>query len=548
MTGRTVSSGEVGRHEDPLRAAARERPGAAALEEDPPRGGESWSYERLDGAAEDLALRLAAAGLGPGDRVACLLERGVPGVVALHGVPRTGASLAPLHTGWTEPELEDFLARLRPRALLCSARTEGRAASLVDASGLLVRLSGSSPGAGEDPAPGPALALEELPRPEGSEPLPGPDPEAEHTVIATSGSSGRSRGVALSLANHLACQRACAERMELGGDDRWLASLAPAHVGGVALVLRAACTGARLVVRERFDAGEFLELAAAGAVTHASLVPTMLRRVLRSRGERAAPGTLRGVLVGGDAADPDTLRRALERGWPLYPTYGLTEAASQVATATPEEACEHPSTVGRPLAGVELGFDGDEILVRGPTVALGRLSGARAPGAVVRGGRVIPRQGEPEPAPAEPAEVGGVELEPVTDEDGWLHTGDAGRRDLDGRLYVTGRLSDRIVTGGVTVDPAEVERVLRGHPEVRDACVVGIPDEEWGERVAAAVVPDPTSPEADPDDPVDESDLALWFGERLAVPKRPRAVRFVDRIPTNPSGKPDREAVGALFL
>lgn len=548
---------------DPLRTAARERPEAVALEEDPGPDGGRWSYRQLDGASQEIALRLAAAGIRRGDRVAFLLGRGAAAVAALHGVPRTGASVAPLHTSWTEPELEDFLARLRPRALLCEAGTEERAASLVGSSGLLVRL-GSTPsgeagddgsGAGDDGSGagdrGPALALGELPGPGERVTLPGPDPDAEHTIIATSGSSGRARGVALSLTNHLSCQRACAERMELGAEDRWLASLSVAHVGGVALILRAALSGARLVVREGFEAGAFLELAEEGAVTHASLVPTMLRRVLREWGDRPAPGALRGVLVGGDAADPDTLRWALERGWPLHPTYGMTEAASQVATATPAEAREHPASVGRPLAGVEIGFEGDEILVRGPTVALGRLGEARAPGAVVREGRLIPRQGEPEPADRDPGASGGLRrgsgLEPVTDEAGWLHTGDAGRRDPEGRLFVTGRLSERLVTGGVTVDPSEVERVLRAHPEVREACVVGMPDREWGERVVAAVVRDPDSPEADPGDPVDESDLALWFGERLAVPKRPRAVRFVDRIPTSPNGKHDREAVRSLF-
>lgn len=540
--------------DDPLRATARERPEATALEG--PRG--EWCYGDLDAAADALALRLAGAGLAPGDRVACLLESGVAAVVALHGVPRSGASVAPLHSGWTEPELDDFLRRLRPRVLLCDARTAGRASGLMGSSGLLVRLGpawagGDFPGAsGTDVAPGaatagdgPAVPLAELPTPEGAGSPPGPDPEAEHTVLATSGTSGRPRGVRLSLANHLACQRAAAGRMGLGRDDRWLASLSPAHVGGVALVLRAALTGARLVLRGGFDAGELLALAGEGRITHASLVPTMLRRVLRAWVGRPPPESLRGLLIGGDAADPRTLRAALDRGWPLYPTYGLTEAASQVATATPDEAREHPDSVGRPLEGVEVDVDGDEIVVRGPTVGLGYLGTARAPGAVVRDGRVIPRQGgsDPEEA-ADPRDPG---AEPLADEDGWLHTGDSGRRDLEGRLYVTGRLSERLVTGGVTVDPSEVERVLGGHPAVAEVCVAGVEDPEWGDRLVAVVVRDPGTPGADPDAPLGEAALAAWFGERLAAPKRPRAVRFVDRIPKNANGKPDREAVRALF-
>lgn len=548
---------------DPLRAAAEERPDAPALEDDDG----TWSWRELDRAADRVARGLAGAGLEPGDRVACLLPAGREVAAALHGVPRAGASLAPLHPDWTEPELVDFLRRLRPRALLCGPREGARAASLLRASGLLVRLDfgkgaaggegaagGDDAGSGDDAggggdagdrgdaggSDGTAVALEALPAADG---LPGVDPGADHTLLATSGTSGRPRGVRLTLANHLACQRASARRMGLGPDDRWLASLSPAHVGGVALYLRAAVTGARLVVRGGFRPGDFLELAGDGAVTHASLVPTMLRRVLEARGGRPAPAALRGILLGGDAVDPETLVAALDRGWPLFPTYGLTEAASQVATATPEEARARPGTVGRPLEGVEVRVRDGEIQVRGPTVAAGYLGRARSAGAVTREGRTIPRQG----GPAWAEESGDPGPPSLVGSDGWLRTGDAGELDGDGFLRVTGRLSSRIVSGGVTVDPVEVERVLRAHSEVRDACVVGVPDEEWGERVAAAVERDPASPEADPADPLDHAGLAAWCGDRLAPPKRPRLVRFLEELPRNASGKADRPAVRRLF-
>ena len=531
---------------DPLRAAARERPDAVALEDG--RGRLSW--QELDEEVEALALGLAGAGVEPGDRVACLLPVGREAVLALHAGPRVGASLAPLHPGWTEAELDAYLRRIRPRALLCGAATEERAEASLRASGLLVRLgpttAGGDAAAGDDATAGSAGAVPagDLPAADG---LPGVDPEAEHTLMATSGTSGHPRGVRLSLANHRACQRAAARRLDLGPEDRWLATLSPAHVGGVALVLRAAFTGARLVLRGGFDPEAFLALAEEGRISHASLVPTMLRRLLDARAPDAAPEALRGLLVGGDAADPSLLTEALERGWPVCPTYGLTEAASQVATATPAEVGGHPTSVGRPLDGVEVRIEGEEILVRGPTVGLGYLGSERAPGAVVRGGRVIPRQGEEAPeaegGPDEEAAAGPVRGEPLVDGDGWLRTGDAGRLDDAGRLHVTGRLSGRIVTGGVTVDPVEVERVLRGHPEIRDVCVVGVPDEEWGERVSAAVERDPGAPEADPDDPLTRAELALWFGDRLAPAKRPRQVRFVDELPRTPEGKPDRDAL-----
>jgi O-succinylbenzoic acid--CoA ligase len=151
----------------------------------------------------------------------------------------------------------------------------------------------------------------------------------------------------------------------------------------------------------------------------------------------------------------------------------------------------------------------EEILVRGPTVARG-----------IRGGEL-----------------------PV-DQEGWLHTGDAGRIDDDGHLHVTGRLSGRIVTGGVTVDPAEVEATLAEHPVVRECAVVGLPDEEWGERVAAAVVPSEVAP--GDDDRLRQS-LAEYCEEALSPGRRPRTWAFLDSLPRNANGKPDRAAIRQIL-
>ncbi|MDP2480248.1 MAG: hypothetical protein Q8W49_07090, partial [Candidatus Palauibacterales bacterium] len=136
--------------------------------------------------------------------------------------------------------------------------------------------------------------------------------------------------------------------------------------------------------------------------------------------------------------------------------------------------------------------------------------------------------------------------------DGWLRTGDAGRLDDGGRLWVTGRLSNRIVSGGVTVDPSEVESVLRDHPGVREAAVVGLPDPEWGERVVAAVVPSAAHggpADGDPSAAVGALEAALeaHCRGRLASAKRPRRLAVVEGLPRNPNGKVDRAAVRSLF-
>jgi o-succinylbenzoate---CoA ligase len=293
----------------------------------------------------------------------------------------------------------------------------------------------------------------------------------------------------------------------------WLASLSPAHVGGLALVTRALLLGSRLVAVGAFDAAHVSALIdGAGrppgvAGTHVSVVPTQLLRLLDMRGGAPPPPSLRCVLVGGAAAPTSLVARALEAGWPLALTYGLTEATSQVATAPPELVRRKPGTVGRPLTGVELRIAADgEILARGATLASGYVATDDV----------------------------------LLDGDGWLHTGDLGRRDAEGDLWVVGRRIDRIVSGGVTVDAAEVEEAIRAHPAVRDAGVVGIPDEEWGERVAAWVEPLGDHAGADA---LDVSSLDAFLRARLSAAKLPRVWHIAPGLPRNANGKLDRGRV-----
>jgi O-succinylbenzoic acid--CoA ligase len=326
-------------------------------------------------------------------------------------------------------------------------------------------------------------------------------------LLWTSGTKGESRAVRIAHAHLMAVAGGSALRLDLAADDRWLAVLDPAHVGGLALLVRAAVVGFRLVTRERFDPAEMAGLLDAGAITSASLVPTMLHRLLRERGDRLAPAHARCLLVGGDAVPRALLERALDLRYPLALTYGLTEASSQVCTAPPALVREKPGTVGWPLKGVELHVreSTGEILVRGDTVAAGYVG--------VDGG--------------------------LTDRDGWLATGDVGHVDADGHLWVMGRLSDRIVTGGVNVDPAEVAARLALDSAVEEVVVVGLPDEEWGQVVAAVFVPRGMAPDV-------EALKARWHAA-LSGPMKPRVVRAVDEIPRNANGKVDREAVRALF-
>lgn len=333
-------------------------------------------------------------------------------------------------------------------------------------------------------------------------------------ILWTSGTSGSPRGVVLSADNLLASARAVADRLRLTDADRWLASLSPAHVGGMALLVRPFVLGGSLVVAGRPDAPTIERLTqrsgfpprTGGPVTHLSLVPTQLVRLLDHVGDAGPPSTLRCVLLGGAHTPEPLLERALARGWPVALTYGMTEMSSQVCTAPPELVREAPGTVGPPLDGVEVRVDAHgEIVCRGRTLAEGLVGGGEA----------------------------------LADTDGWYHTGDLGRLDEEGRLWVTGRRSDRIVSGGVTVDAREVEAVLRRHPEVDDAVVVGVADAEWGEVVAALVVPIEGA--------FDLDRLDAWVRDELGGPRRPRRWRTAATVPLNANGKVDRGAVRERF-
>ena len=289
-------------------------------------------------------------------------------------------------------------------------------------------------------------------------------------------------------------------RLRLTVEDRWYASLSLGHIGGLALVHRAVHVGCVLLVRGRFSAEMLAELIERDGLTHASLVPTMLARLLDVRGGKPVPSSLRCLLVGGAAAGGMLVPRAVERGYPVAMTYGLTQACSQVATAPQDLVAEKPGTVGLPIDGLELRIQEDgEICVRGVTVSPGEA-----------------------------------------DDEGWLASGDLGRLDDDGHLWITGRISDRIVTGGTTVDPRSVEAVLEALPGVSAVAVVGIPDDVWGEAVVALIVPDPEVE-------TDVEALMAQARERLSGAELPRRIQFADSIPLNANGKTDRDSVRAVF-
>ncbi|MEJ2546925.1 MAG: fatty acid--CoA ligase family protein [Gemmatimonadota bacterium] len=329
-------------------------------------------------------------------------------------------------------------------------------------------------------------------------------------ILFTSGSTGRPRGVELSRAAFLASARASAGRLGWRDGDRWLCVLPLAHVGGLSILTRCLAARRTIVLADRFDAEAVADLIEREEVTLASLVPTMLSRLLHlkerdSRSFRFA--SLRAVLVGGAAAPEALWGEAIGRGLPVLETWGMTETCSQVATALPG---------GDPRAPVPL--DGWEVRSRG-----GRLE--------VRGGALFSCYLEADGS-----------RRPVDDE-GWFRTGDTGRINADGSVAVLGRADEVILSGGENVEPAEVERFLESLPGIGRAVVLGIPDPEWGETVAAALERLPGRGE----DSLD-FDLDRRIRAGLAPWQRPRTIVWMERFPETASGKVDRAEVRARLL
>lgn len=351
------------------------------------------------------------------------------------------------------------------------------------------------------------VIVEDAPIGEGLNPTLGRVPDARTlAIVYTSGSRGVPRGAKLSRRAFVASEAAHASNLGWLPEDRWLLGIPPAHVGGLSILTRC-LIARRCVVLDPgpFDPAGTIRTMERDAVTLVSVVPTMLRRLLSSEEPPWRPAApLRAVLVGG-AAFPESLRqRAVAAGVPALATYGCTEACSQVATQTPDEIGLAGS--GAPLEGVEVRIVDDEIQVRGETLMQGYLS---------------TRDAE----------------QPWT-RDGWLRTGDIGTFAADGQLIVRGRLDDLIVTGGENVAPQEVEAWLESVPGVAAACVFGIDDEDWGQRVAAAVTIDASL--------FDANTLGARMRDELATHRRPRSLAVLEALPLNPSGKVDRAEVRAI--
>jgi O-succinylbenzoic acid--CoA ligase len=472
-----------------LRRHAAARPLALAVRD----AAGDLTFSQLDRAADVAAGALQERGVARGDRVALLAVPSGEAIALLAGIARCGAVAVPLGTRLTRREVAVALEEATPALLVHDADLAAVAGghgvpAIAPAALLAAARVAMAPG-----APVPAI------------PPRGVDADAPAVAVFTSGTTGRPRAALLS--HRALAASVAAWTAALPPATGWLLCLGLAHVAGLGVAWRALGAGLPLDVLAGFEPDAVLALLRRpDAPSHVSLVPVQLARLLEATGDGAAPWALRAVLLGGAPIPPDLVRRAAAAGWPVIPTYGLTEAGSGVTALPADEAAATPDSAGRPLPGVMVriarpGPDGvGEIEVRTPAAFSGYLGREDATGAA------------------------------FTD-DGWLRTGDLGRLDSAARLFVADRRDDLIIAGGENVYPAEVEAVLAAHPSIADAGVAGRLDPAWGAVPVAGIVLHPGLP-----DPGDAA-LRAWCREHLAPAKAPASFVRLAALPRTSSGK-----------
>jgi O-succinylbenzoic acid--CoA ligase len=426
--------------------------------------------------AASAALLLQRAGAKEGRPVAAITGSAEILAILAHAAPALAAPLFPLDPGLPEAAIEDLLAQAGAELIVSDHEFRGTTVLLC------ADVTDAEPG-----APPPSRLRD------GSIAL----------MVATSGSTGRPKAVMLSAGNLRASALSSATCTPLLRGDRWLACLPLFHIGGFSILTRCALAGAEAVLHQGFDPEHVLRDLGLVRITHLSLVPAMLARLIEAAAGPPPPA-LRHVLIGGASLRPDLAEKAAALGWPIQPTYGMSETASQIATLAALPSDWRAGMVGRPLPGADVALDpGGRLKVRGPMVMAGYANPAMEPGLGLA--------------------------------DGWFLTSDLAEITGSGDIVVLGRADDAIVSGGIKVQPCMVEDLLARCPGLTSAAVAGRPDPVWGEIVVAIFTGAATP-----------GQLVDWCRTNIPPGLRPRAAIRVSVLPALTNGKPDRLALRKL--
>ncbi|MFC7155544.1 long-chain fatty acid--CoA ligase [Halomarina halobia] len=497
--------------------AARHHPDALALVG---RGTDGLTYAALADRVERIAGGLALRGIGRGDRVGVLLRNHAAFVEITFALYRLGAVVVPFNAMLTPGEHDELFEDADVAALIVGGGFADHCAAMSVRPDRCVVVDGPTDGFAAGAEPYGALL--------DASPAPVADVDGEDlcALMYTSGTTGRPKGVRHTHGTWLATALGLKDALSLGADDVTL-HVAPLTHGSGFVLLPTVLAGGTNVVRDGFDPASFLDAVERRGVTNVFLAPTMVYKLLDEYDGGRDTSSLRALYYAGSPMSAARLAEGVETFGPVFvQSYGQMECPMLITLL---DAATHEASLG----------EREELL---------RSAGREVDIARVR----IVDENDDEVPPGTPGEIlvegphvtPGYWNRPEADDeafhDGWLRTGDVGRLDEDGYLFVLDRKKDMIITGGMNVYPREVEEVIVGHGAVSNAAVIGVPDDYWGERVTAVVEPRPDgdlSPEA-----LVEA-VERRCGEELAAFKRPKRVEVVDELPRSPYGKVQKTAL-----
>jgi len=453
------------------------------------QGDVALTYTALERASALLAGMLQQHGVRPGDRVGVMLPNVAHFPVCYYGALRAGAAIVPMNVLLKEREVAFYMADSDAKVLFVwHDFADAAHAGARDAEVVVV-----------EPAAFDAVLA-------GGDPVQTLDrrPDDTAVVLYTSGTTGTPKGAELTHANLAENVAVCLELFELGPDAVVLGALPLFHAFGQTCALNAAmAAGGSLSLLPRFDAGKALDIIERDRVTVFEGVPTMYSAMLHH--PTAVDTTSLQTCVSGGAAMPVEVLHAFERRFDctILEGYGLSET-SPVAAFSRRDRERKPGSIGLPVRGVEMRLIDEnegvgEIAIRGHNVMKGYWNKPEATASAI-------------------------------DADGWFHTGDMGRIDDDGYFFIVDRKKEMIIRGGFNIYPREIEEVLHEHPDVMEAIIIGIPHDELGEEVGAAVV-------LKPGHQAEADDIRRFVKDRVAAYKYPRHVWFEDALPKGPTGK-----------
>ena len=456
-------------------------------------GAVSWTFQQMNDHAQAVARRFYGLGIRKGDFVAVLLENSFRVPQIIYALQHLGAVIVLLNIRLAAPELVWQIEDAGCKLVVHDAANSGAVQAIKkDGTGIETLLYDN---------------LQSLPEADVmlSTTI---DLDAVHTILYTSGTTGRPKGVMLTNGNHWWSAMGSVLNLGLQIEDKWLICVPLFHMSGLSIIIRSVIYGIPVIIQPKFLPQAVNRSIQQEGVTIVSVVTSMLARMMDDLGQERYPESFRCMLAGGGPVPEILLKECRKKNIPVYQTYGLTETASQIATLSPEYMDSKLGSAGKPLFSSELQIMGQmgcasfgevgEIVVRGPNVTTGYLHLDNEKSDAFR--------------------------------NGWFYTGDLGYMDKEGFLYVLDRRNDLIISGGENVYPAEVEAVLCSHPAVVEAGVVGCEDENWGQVPVAFVVITAGTAAA-------EAEIQEFCRERLARYKCPKKIYFVKQLPRNAANK-----------